>query len=122
VGSKFSLERRLPTSCQKKFLKLVRKAQSVRRTNNIVHGETIAEPVAQEQTRRLSAISDVNIIATHGLVSQEDVELANQNGIYLELTARCGHNATNGHVAKLPRISLLTQTCHGTELITNVED
>ena len=89
-----------------KIPKLVRKAKALGAQIIIVHGETIAEPVAPGTNKAAAAISDVNIIAHPGLVSQEDVELANQNGIYLELTARCGHNATN---------------CHGTELITNVE-
>jgi histidinol phosphatase-like PHP family hydrolase len=79
-----------------KIPKLVRKAKALGAQIIIVHGETIAEPVAPGTNKAAAAISDVNIIAHPGLVSQEDVELANQNGIYLELTARCGHNATNG--------------------------
>ena len=104
-----------------KIPKLVRKAKALGAQIVIVHGETIAEPVAPGTNKAAAAISDVNIIAHPGLVSQEDVELANQNGIYLELTARCGHNATNGHVAKIAPNILVNTDCHGTELITNVE-
>jgi len=104
-----------------KIPKLVRKAKALGAQIVIVHGETIVEPVAPGTNKAAAAISDVNIIAHPGLVSQEDVELANQNGIYLELTARCGHNVTNGHVAKIARNILVNADCHATELITNAE-
>ena len=104
-----------------KIPKLVGKAKALGAQIVIVHGETIAEPVAPGTNKAAAAISDVNIIAHPGLVSQEDVELANQNGIYLELTARCGHNVTNGHVAKIAPNILVNTDCHGTELITTVE-
>ncbi|MGB9370588.1 MAG: histidinol phosphate phosphatase domain-containing protein [Halobacteriota archaeon] len=104
-----------------KIPKLVGKAKALGAQLVIVHGETIAEPVALGTNRAAAAVSDVNIIAHPGLVSQEDVELANQNGIYLELTARCGHNVTNGHVAKIASNLLVNSDCHGTELITNTE-
>jgi histidinol phosphatase-like PHP family hydrolase len=104
-----------------KIPKLVGKAKALGAQLVIVHGETIAEPVAQGTNKAAAAVSDVNIIAHPGLVSQEDVELANQNGIYLELTARCGHNVTNGHVAKIASNLLVNSDCHGTELMTNAE-
>ncbi|HYC20254.1 MAG TPA: histidinol phosphate phosphatase domain-containing protein [Candidatus Bathyarchaeia archaeon] len=104
-----------------KIPKLVGKAKALGAQLVIVHGETIAEPVALGTNRAAAAVSDVNIIAHPGLVSREDVELANQNGIYLELTARCGHNVTNGHVAKIASNLLVNSDCHGTELITNIE-
>ena len=81
----------------------------------------IAEPVALGTNKAAAAASDVNIIAHPGLVSEEDAELADQNGIYLELTARCGHNVTNGHVAKIASNLLVNSDCHGTELITNAQ-
>jgi histidinol phosphatase-like PHP family hydrolase len=104
-----------------KIPKLVGKAKALGAQLVIVHGETIAEPVALGTNKAAAAVSDVNIIAHPGLVSQEDVELANQNGIYLELTARCGHNVTNGHVAKIASNLLVNSDCHGIELITNAE-
>jgi histidinol phosphatase-like PHP family hydrolase len=104
-----------------KIPKLVGKAKSLGAQLVIVHGETITEPVALGTNKAAAAVSDVNIIAHPGLVSEEDVELADQNGIYLELTARCGHNVTNGHVAKIASNLLVNSDCHGTELITNVQ-
>jgi histidinol phosphatase-like PHP family hydrolase len=104
-----------------KIPKLVAKAKALGAQIVIVHGETVAEPVAPGTNKAAAAVSDVNIIAHPGLVSQEDVELANQNGVYLELTARCGHNVANGHVAKIAPNILVNTDCHGTELITNAE-
>jgi histidinol phosphatase-like PHP family hydrolase len=104
-----------------KIPKLVGKAKSLGAQLVIVHGETITEPVALGTNKAAAAVSDVNIIAHPGLVSEEDVELADQNGIYLELTARCGHNVTNGHVAKIAANLLVNSDCHGTELITNAQ-
>jgi histidinol phosphatase-like PHP family hydrolase len=104
-----------------KIPKLVGKAKALGAQLVIVHGETITEPVALGTNKAAAAVSDVNIIAHPGLVSEEDVELADQNGIYLELTARCGHNVTNGHVAKIASNLLVNSDCHGTELITNAQ-
>ena len=100
-----------------KIPKLVRKAKALGAQVIIVHGETIAEPVAPGTNKAAAALGDVNIIAHPGFVSQEDAELASQNGIYLELTARCGHNVTNGHVAKTAMNMLVNTDCHGTELV-----
>jgi len=100
-----------------KIPKLVRKAKALGAQVIIVHGETLIEPVALGTNKAAAALGDVNIIAHPGLVSQEDVELASQNGIYLELTARCGHNITNGHVAKTTKNVLVNTDCHGTELV-----
>jgi len=104
-----------------KIPKLVGKAKALGAQLVIVHGETIAEPVALGTNKAAAAVSDVNIIAHPGLVSEEDVELADQNGIYLELTARCGHNVTNGHVAKIAANLLVNSDCHGTELLTHAQ-
>jgi histidinol phosphatase-like PHP family hydrolase len=104
-----------------KIPKLVQKAKALGAQLIIVHGETIAEPVAPGTNKAAAALADVNIIAHPGFVSQEDAELARQNGIYLELTARCGHNVTNGHVAKISRNVLVNTDCHGIELISNAD-
>jgi histidinol phosphatase-like PHP family hydrolase len=34
-------------------------------------------------------------------MTEEDVSLAKERSVYLELTSRKGHSLTNGHVAKL---------------------
>jgi histidinol phosphatase-like PHP family hydrolase len=104
-----------------KISKLVQKAKALGAQVVIVHGETLAEPVAPGTNKAAAALSDVDIIAHPGLVSEEDVELASQNGIFLELTARCGHNIANGHVAKAAKNVLVNADCHGTELISNAE-
>ncbi len=66
----------------------------------IVHGETIVEPVAPG-TNRAAIDAGVDVLAHPGLISMEDVMMAKEKGILLEITARKGHSLTNGHVARL---------------------
>jgi putative hydrolase len=66
----------------------------------VVHGETIVEPVAP-RTNRMAIESSVDILAHPGLITEEEVLLAKEHSVYLELTSRKGHSLTNGHVAKL---------------------
>ena len=66
----------------------------------VVHGETIVEPVAPSSNAK-ALESPIDILAHPGLIKEEEVALAKQNGIMLEITARKGHSLTNGHVAKL---------------------
>ena len=66
----------------------------------LVHGESIVEPVAPG-TNRMAIEASVDILAHPGLISEEEVLLAKQHSVYLELTSRKGHSLTNGHVAKL---------------------
>lgn len=66
----------------------------------VVHGETIVEPVAP-RTNRMAIESSVDILAHPGLITEEEVILAKQHSVYLELTSHKGHSLTNGHVAKL---------------------
>ncbi len=79
----------------------------------IVHGETIAEPVP-EGTNLAALGSDIEILAHPGLITPEEARLARENNIYLELTSRCGHNRTNGHVAQIAER-------YGAELIVNTD-
>jgi histidinol phosphatase-like PHP family hydrolase len=104
-----------------KIPKLVQKAKALGAQLIIVHGETFVEPVAPGTNKAAAALADVNIIAHPGFISLEDAELARQNGIYLELTARCGHNITNGHVARIATKIVVNTDCHGTELIGAAE-
>lgn len=68
----------------------------------VVHGETIVEPV--ETGTNLAAIeAGVDILAHPGLITPEEVELAAERGVALEITTRKGHSLTNGHVAALAR-------------------
>lgn len=66
----------------------------------VVHGETIAEPVA-EGTNASALNEEINILAHPGLINERDAEKAKENGIYLEISARRGHSLTNGHVARI---------------------
>jgi histidinol phosphatase-like PHP family hydrolase len=68
----------------------------------VCHGETIVEPVAPG-TNRAAIEAQVDILSHPGLISEEDVALAVENGVCLELTTRKGHSLTNGHVAQLAR-------------------
>ena len=43
----------------------------------------------------------VDILAHPGLLTEEDASLARRNNIALEITARGGHNRTNGHVVRV---------------------
>jgi len=66
----------------------------------VVHGEPIVEPVAPN-TNRMAIESSVDVLAHPGLIREEEVLLAKERSVYLELTSREGHSLTNGHVAKL---------------------
>lgn len=77
----------------------------------VCHGETIVEPVCPG-TNRAAIEADIDILAHPGLISEKEVKLAAQNGVFLELSGRKGHSLTNGHVAKLAKV-------HGAKLIIN---
>jgi putative hydrolase len=81
---------------------LVRKARELGAKIVLVHGETIVEPVP-EGTNKAAILSGVDILAHPGLISPEDVALAVEKGVYLEISARQGHSLTNGHVARLAK-------------------
>jgi putative hydrolase len=68
----------------------------------LVHGETLVEPV--DVGTNLAAIeAGVDILAHPGLISAEEVQLAAEKGVFLEITTRKGHSLTNGHVAGMAR-------------------
>jgi putative hydrolase len=68
----------------------------------VVHGETITEPVPAGTN--LAAIhATVDILAHPGLITEEEVCLAAQKGVFLEITTRRGHSFSNGHVAQMAR-------------------
>ena len=79
----------------------------------VVHGETLAEPVAPG-TNHAALLAGIDILAHPGLIADQYVLLAARNGIALELSARRGHALANGHVAKLARR-------HGASLIVNTD-
>lgn len=68
----------------------------------IVHGETIAEPV-EAGTNRAAIEAGVDILAHPGLITPEEVKLAKERNVLLEISAKAGHSLCNGHVASLAR-------------------
>ena len=66
----------------------------------IVHGETIVEPV-MPGTNLAAIKAGIDILGHPGLITPEEVQLAAELGVCLEITTRKGHSLTNGHVAKL---------------------
>jgi histidinol phosphatase-like PHP family hydrolase len=79
----------------------------------VVHGETIVEPVIPG-TNLKALESDIEILAHPGLITEDEIKLAKEKGIFLEITTRTGHSLTNGHVAKLARK-------HGARIILNTD-
>lgn len=79
---------------------LVKKARKLGAKLVVIHGETIVEPVAPG-TNRAGLHAGADIIAHPGLITIEEVRLAAEKEILLEISARAGHSFTNGHVARL---------------------
>ena len=79
----------------------------------VVHGETLAEPV-KEGTNRAAILGGADLLAHPGLITEDDVKLAAEKGVFLEISARKGHSLSNGHVAALAR------RC-GAELLLNTD-
>jgi histidinol phosphatase-like PHP family hydrolase len=67
----------------------------------IVHGETIIEPVIEGTNWSAVNCPEIDILAHPGLITVEEVEMAKENNIALEISSRRGHCLGNGHVAKL---------------------
>lgn len=78
----------------------------------VVHGETIVEPVKKGTNYNSVNSKYVDILAHPGLITEEEVMMAKENNVFLELSARKGHCLTNGHVAKLA-------LKHGVKLLVN---
>jgi len=68
----------------------------------VVHGETLVEPVAPG-TNLAALNADIDILAHPGLITEEEVILAKERGICLEISGRKGHCLSNGHVARLAK-------------------
>lgn len=68
----------------------------------IVHGETIVEPV-EPGTNRAGIEAGCDYLAHPGIISEEDVKLAVERGVLLEISSKKGHSLSNGHVARLAK-------------------
>jgi len=82
---------------------LARKAKQLGAEIVVVHGETPAEPVMPGTNAAAGACKDVDVLAHPGFITREEARAAASNGVRLEITARNGHNMTNGHVARVAR-------------------
>ena len=70
----------------------------------VVHGEAPVEPV-RPGTNRAAIEASVDILAHPGFITLQEAELARENGVCLEITARSGHNITNGHVVRMASLA-----------------
>ncbi|NCC23619.1 MAG: histidinol phosphate phosphatase domain-containing protein [Deltaproteobacteria bacterium] len=81
---------------------LVARARELGAQVVVVHGETVVEPVALGTN--LAAIeAGADILAHPGLITEQDVRLAAERGVFLEITTRKGHSLANGHVLAMAR-------------------
>ncbi len=69
----------------------------------VVHGESPVEPVAALTHLAAVECAAVDSLAHPGFITEEEAELAADNGVCLEVTCRYGHNVTNGHVALMAK-------------------
>lgn len=77
-----------------------------------LHGETLVEPVEPGTNMAGVKSTNIDILAHPGLLTLEEGQLAKENNVFLELSARKGHCLSNGHVVKIAQ-----QT--GAELLLN---
>ncbi len=69
----------------------------------VVHGETVSEPVQPGTNRQAAMNPDVDVLAHPGFITEEEMQMAKDNGVLIEITGRRGHSLTNGYVASLAR-------------------
>ena len=67
----------------------------------VVHGETLNEPVIEGTNYAALNSEYVDILGHPGLITYKEAQIAKENDIYLEISARSGHCLGNGHVAKI---------------------
>lgn len=86
-----------------KIAKVAKRAKELGAKWIVVHGETVAEPVMKGTNAAAIACPDVDMLAHPGFITADEMQLAADNGVLIEITGRGGHNITNGHVAALAR-------------------
>ena len=69
----------------------------------VVHGETVTEPVAKGTDMAAVRNPEVDVLGHPGFITEEEAQIAKDNGVALEVTGRAGHNITNGHVVCMAR-------------------
>lgn len=82
---------------------LAKKARELGAKIVVVHGETLSEPVIEGTNLAAVSCEDVDILAHPGLITKEEVQIAKENDVALEISARKGHSLGNGHVANLAK-------------------
>ncbi len=92
---------------------LVKRARDLGVPLIVVHGETLAEPVAPG-TNKAALLADIDILSHPGLITPQEAALAKERGIFLEISARKGHSLANGHVVKTAKEA-------GASLIVNTD-
>ncbi len=78
---------------------LVKEARSLGSMLIVVHGETLVEPV-KEGTNLAAIEAGIDILAHPGLMTTEELLLAKERGVYIEITSRKGHSLSNGYIAR----------------------
>jgi histidinol phosphatase-like PHP family hydrolase len=78
---------------------LVKEARKLGAKIVVVHGETIVEPV-RRGTNRAGIEAGADILAHPGLIATEDLLLAKERNVLLEITSRKNHSLANGYVAQ----------------------
>ncbi len=81
---------------------VARRARQLGASLVIVHGETLAEPVVPG-TNKAALSSEIDVLAHPGLITAEEVRLAAQRGVLLEISGRNQHCLANGHLVQLAR-------------------
>ena len=69
----------------------------------VVHGESPVEPVEPGTNHAAASCPLVDILAHPGFITLDEAKLAASNGVFLEISARGGHNTANGHVVAVGR-------------------
>jgi histidinol phosphatase-like PHP family hydrolase len=91
----------------------------------VAHGESPVEPVLKG-TNKAALKAGIDILSHPGSITEEDIKLAKEKGIFLEITTRRGHNKTNLHVAKMAlklgaKLMLNTDSHHPKDIIPKNE-
>ncbi len=82
---------------------LARRAKEYGAKVVVIHGETLVEPVPEGTNQASVECPDVDVLAHPGLLTAAQADLAQVNGVFLEITSRRGHCLGNGNTALLAR-------------------
>ena len=63
----------------------------------------LTNPVEPGTNHAAVSSAHVDVLAHPGLIDPEDAQIAADNGIFLEVSARKGHGMANGHVVRMAK-------------------